>query len=240
MNNSKYVRWSLLSGVLASLCWCVGDVLLVGFAVDPKDYSLFSSSYAQQVDVELATLMLEGSTRRLQWGAMIAVASLPFYCYGLYSIYQLTKASARKYAVPLIMLWIASLVFHPIGHAGFYYLGEMYKAILATDTSAHGILLETAHGFEQILIINWLLALGTLACAHTYLSALIYRRHTLLPRWLVVVNPVLLSAIIYFVSTQLLQPIRSWVGAAVFNEANLIFWTVLYLYVRRQPLNSFA
>ena len=48
------------------------------------------------------------------------------------------------------------------------------------------------------------------------------------------VNPVLLSAIIYFVSVLLPQPLRSWIEAAVFNEANFIFWTALYIYVSHQ------
>lgn len=233
-NNNRYVRWSLLSGIVASLCWSIGDLLLVGFAVDPNNYPLFSTTYADQVDVELATLMLEGSRRRLQWGAMIAVVSLPLYCFALYAVWQLIKRSARKHAVSLILLWIASLVFHPLGHAGFYYLGEIYKAIQATDATTHAVLLHTAKGFEQILMLNWMLALGILACVHIYLAILVYQRHTLLPRWVIGVSPVLLSAVIYFVSVLLPQPLRSWIGAAVFNEANFIFWTTLYIYVSQQ------
>ncbi|WP_230659210.1 DUF6796 family protein [Psychrobacter sp. I-STPA10] len=234
---NQYVHWSLLSGIFAAICWCIGDMLLVGFAVNPNDYPLFAETYASQVDVELATYMLTGSTQRLQWGAMLAVASLPFYAYALFAVWQLIKPTAKKYGVALILLWIVSLCFHPIGHAGFYYVGEIYKAILATDSSAHATLLETAKGFEQILMINWMMAMGSLAAVYIFWAVLVYRRQTLLPRWAVWINPVLFSILIILIAKLLPQPLQSWVGAATFNEANLIFWIFLYFYVRRQRID---
>ena len=223
----QYMRWSLLSGIFAAICWCIGDVLLVGFDVDPSNYPLFSSTYASQVDAELATYMLTGSTQRLQWGAMLAVCSLPFYAYAMFAIWHLIKPTYKKMRAALIMLWIVSLCFHPIAHAGFYYVGEIYKAVLATDSSAHSVLLDTAQGFEQILMFNWTMAIGTLVVVYLFWAWLVYRRHTLLPRWAVWINPVLFSVLIILLAKILPQPLQSWVGAAVFNEANLIFWLFL-------------
>ena len=66
--NPKTARQMLpavLSGVFASLCWIIGDLLIVGFTPTPEKYPLLSEIYTSQIDVGLATLMLSGSTNRL-------------------------------------------------------------------------------------------------------------------------------------------------------------------------------
>lgn len=75
MNYSTKIKWSFVSALLASLLWVIGDILIVGFYVDPAKYPLFTTTYANELDSTLALLMIEGSTQRLMWGALIASMS---------------------------------------------------------------------------------------------------------------------------------------------------------------------
>ncbi len=133
-NKNKYILPAIYMGVFAALCWITGDFLIVGFTLNPSKYPLLSQTYASQIkDIDLATLMLSGSTARLMWGALIAVFSVPFY---------------------LLSLIFIGFAYAPLGHASFFYVGEIYKTILNTDVSAHPQLLQTADGFMKVLKIN--------------------------------------------------------------------------------------
>lgn len=70
MNYSTKLKWSFISSIIASILWVIGDVFVAGFDVNPADYPLFSETYANELDVNLAVLMLEGSTNRLMFGGL--------------------------------------------------------------------------------------------------------------------------------------------------------------------------
>ncbi|WP_228451976.1 hypothetical protein [Chryseobacterium sp. G0186] len=77
MKYSNKISWSFAAAIMVSICWIIGDIYVAGFNPDPVDYPLFSKTYADQVDVEFATLMLEGSTSRLMFGALIGALTGP-------------------------------------------------------------------------------------------------------------------------------------------------------------------
>ena len=91
---------AVLSGVFASLCWIIGDLLIAGFTPAPEKYPLLSGIYASQIDVGLATLMLSGSTNRLMWSALIAVFSVTFYLYATFAVSYLIK---RKFMMSVFL-----------------------------------------------------------------------------------------------------------------------------------------
>ena len=99
---------AVLSGVFASLCWIIGDLLIVGFTPAPEKYPLLSEIYTSQIDVGLATLMLSGSTNRLMWGALIAVFSVPFYLYATFAVSCLIK---RKFMMPVFLLLLLGFAY---------------------------------------------------------------------------------------------------------------------------------
>lgn len=180
LSTKKYRRWSLFSGLIASICWVIADLSLVGFTPAPEKYPLFSITYADKVDVGFATLMLAGSMQRLMWGVLVAVFSLPLYCFSLYAIWHLFSDMAKKHATFIVMLWTVAFCFHPIGHGGFFYVAEIYKSVLHTDVSAHAVLLKTADGFMQLLKINWLIAIGLLAIISIYFAVMVFKQKTVL------------------------------------------------------------
>lgn len=215
---------AIFSGLLASLCWIVGDILIVGFTPAPQNYPLLSQTYASQIDVDLATLMLSGSTNRLMWGALVAVFSMPLYLYALSAISQLIK---RKFMMPVFVLMLFGFAYMPLGHAGFFYVGEIYKAILSTDISAHPQLLETAGGFVKILTIVWAASIGITALAWIVFAVFVARGKTLLKRSAVWLNPIVFVFAIFLLTFILPSPIKDYIGCAVFNIANFMFFAIV-------------
>lgn len=88
MKYSNKINWAFASAILVSLCWLIGDIFVAGFDPDPGDYPLFSKDYAGQADVVFATLMLEGSTPRLMFGALIGALTGPLLLPATWLVYQ--------------------------------------------------------------------------------------------------------------------------------------------------------
>lgn len=222
---------AIISGIFASICWIIGDILLVGFTPAPELYPLLSETYASNLDVDLATLMLSGSTNRLMWGALIAVFSMPFYLYSIFSVAQLLK---RKFMMPVFILLLIGYSYMPLGHAGFFYVGEIYKTILATDVVAHARLLETAGGFVKILSITWMASIGITAIGWLVFGIFVWQGKTVLKRSAILLNPILLTLIFVIISKLLPSPAGDYIGCAIFNEANLVFFVVLLVVVLKK------
>ncbi len=213
-------------GIFASLCWIIGDLLLVGFTPQPDKYPLLSQTYASQIDVDFATLMLSGSTNRLMWGALLAVFSIPFYLYSTFAFGHIVK---RKWKVPVFLLLFFGFAYAPLGHAAFFYVGEIYKAILNTDVSAHPQLLETANSFMKVLKINWATSLTM-----TFIGWLVYgisvaMGKTIFKRSTFWINPITFVLLIMIIVQFLPSPIKDWLACAIFNYAHFIFFITLIL-----------
>ncbi len=218
-------------GIIASLCWIIGDLLIVGFTPMPENYPLLSQTYASKIDVDIAVLMLSGSTNRLMWGALVAVFSIPLYLYSTFSVVQTIKS---KLKIPVFILLFVGFAYAPLGHAGFFYVGEIYKAILNTDVSAHNQLLETASGFVKILKINWIISL-TMSCLGWLLYGVsVALGKTTLKKTMFWVNPIIfIFSIILIVELLLASPMKDWVACAIFNEANFIFFVIFLIILKK-------
>lgn len=83
---------SLISGLISALCWLIGDIFLVGYDGKEEDYKDFLQD-SKIKDKKMAVLMLNGSTKRLRFGALIANFSIPLMLMSIYSLYDLAKPS---------------------------------------------------------------------------------------------------------------------------------------------------
>ncbi|MDO4692177.1 MAG: hypothetical protein Q4A64_04810 [Porphyromonadaceae bacterium] len=221
---------SVYSGLLASLCWIIGDLLLVGFTPQPESYPLLSQTYAHSLDVDLATHMLLGSTNRLMWGALIAVFSLPLYLYSAFSVGRLVQG---KWRLAVFLLVFLGFAYAPVAHAGFFYVGEIYKAVIHTDSSAHSVLLETGSGFVRLLKICWITSLGFTAIGWLVFGTLVATGRTILKRSALWMNPIVFVLGISLVSALLPSPVQDWLACAVFNEAHFLFFAMLLIVLSR-------
>ncbi|WP_185249613.1 DUF6796 family protein [Chryseobacterium bernardetii] len=234
MKYSSKVNWSFAAAIMVSICWIIGDIFVAGFDPNPADYPLFSKAYADQVNVEFATLMLEGSTPGLMFGALIGALTGPLLLPATWLVFQFFKDTRKWYSVAVYWILLAGAVLSPLGHAGFFYVGEIYKAIYHTDPVAHSYLLETGRGFMKMLNIAWGSAIGVLAIGWISLAIGILLNKTVLPRWMALVTPFVLTLFIIPIKGLLPLPYSGWVGGAIFNIAYLIFFSSLLLLFRKK------
>jgi len=235
MNYSTKIRWSFISSIIASILWVMGDILIVGFHVDPAKYPLFTETYVDQLDHTLALLMIEGSTERLMWGALLASMSAFLFLPGVWLAYQFFKDKTKPHAWLTYFILVISVVLMPLGHADFYYSGELFKAIYHTDPSAHAYLIEMAAGFTKVLYIAWGTAIAVLLFGWLLFSILVFCGKTVLPKWVGFISPVFIT--LYQQPIKLLLPdglLKAWISAAGFNIAYLLFFILLAIYFNKR------
>jgi len=237
MKFSDKINWSFAAAITVSICWIIGDIYVAGFDPNPSEYPLFSKTYADQVNVKFATLMLEGSTSRLMFGALIGALTGSLLLPATWVVYQFFRDTQKWYAVFVYWVLLAGAVLSPLGHAGFFYVGEIYKAVYHTDSSSHPYLLETARGFMKMLNIAWGIAIGVLAVGWISFALCILLNKTLLPRWMALLTPFVLTLFIIPIKSLLPLPYSGWVGGAIFNIAYLTFFSSLLFMFRKKLLN---
>ncbi|MFD2556110.1 DUF6796 family protein [Sphingobacterium tabacisoli] len=237
MNYHTKIKWAFISGIVGAICWIIGDVYVAGFEVNPNDYPLFSETYADKVDVGLATLMLEGSTARLMFGALIAAMTATLFLPCVWLVYQYFNEKKKWYAWGTYYLLIVSVMLMPLGHAVFYFTGEIYKAIYHTDPIAHPYLLEVAAGFQKAMYITWGTAIIIMLVAYLIFSILVFMGKTSLPKWAGLISPLFLT--LYQLPLKALLPssdFKGWLNGAAFNISYLIFLLLLWFLFRKQLL----
>ncbi|WP_410877798.1 DUF6796 family protein [Myroides sp. DW712] len=235
MKYSTKIRWSFLSAILASILWVIGDILIVGFHVDPSKYPLFTTTYVDELDSTLALLMIEGSTQRLMWGALLASMSAFLFLPAVWLAYQFFKDKTKPHAWITYFILVLSVVLMPLGHADFYYSGELFKAIYHTDPVAHPYLIEMAAGFTTVLYIAWGTAIAVLLLGWLLFSIMVFAGKTILPRWAGFISPVFIT--LYQQPIKMMLPdslLKSWISAAGFNLAYLIFFILLVILFRKK------
>lgn len=228
------IKWAFTCGIVGAVCWIIGDIFVAGFDVNTENYPLFSSTYSDQVDVGLATLMLEGSTSRLMFGALIAAMTATLFLPGVWLVYQYFKEKDKWYAWATYYLLVISVMLMPLGHAVFYFTGEIYKAIYNTDVIAHPYLLQIATGFQQAMYITWGTAIIMMLLAYLIFSILVFMGKTNLPKWAGCISPLFIT--IYQLPLKIILPpsdLRGWLGAAAFNIAYLIFFLFLLFFFKK-------
>jgi len=242
MNYKTKIRWALLSGITAAICWIIGDIFVAGFEVNPADYPLFSKTYADRVDVDLAVLMLEGSSQRLLFGALIGAMTATLFLPGIWLSYQFFRNRSSWYALFIYFSLILSVVLSPLGHAVYFYVGEIHKAIYHTDASAHPYLLEVASAFTKSLYISWGVAIIVMFASWLAFSILIFAGKTFLPKWAGLLTPFFLT--LYQLPLRYILPssdLKGYIGSAGFNISYLLFFVVVqFLFIKRLPQEKTA
>ncbi len=235
MDYRTKLKWSFISAIMVSVCWVIGDIGIASFEIIPKKYLLFSETYADQVDVEFAVLMLEGSTQRLMFGALIAAMTAILFLPGVWLAYQYVKDRSKWYVWVTYFILLLSVLLMPLGHAVFFYTGEIFKSIYNSPVAAHPYLLETADSFMQMLYITWGTAIVVLLLGWFLFSVLVFLGKTTLPRWVGFISPVFLT--IYQAPIKSILPastFKDWLIAAGFNLSYLIFFLLLLTFFRKK------
>lgn len=220
------IRAAGIAGIVGSICWALGDILLVGGHSEPSDYPLLLQDYASRINFAPLCWMLPLSEQRMAFGALIANFSIPLYLAGSWHLFQGARPAGRWLAWTSFALLFCANAWSPLGHVAFYYPAMTFRTILETPTEAHGALIALGKHFDHMLMIAWLSAVITLAAGMLVLAIAIVTGRSAYPRWAAaVLNPVSPLAIAALGSL-LPDPVGRWIFAAVLNVGFFIVYSL--------------
>ena len=134
------VTWSIVAFLISSLCWILGDALIVGFHRPDR------SEHGDFIDLmgdDAYAFYTRINEPRLRWGALVANYSVPLMLAGLYAHWVLLRGSPVG-TVGLLLLGIGFSL-SPLAHASFYPLAlaserahAAYRTYVSAKTMSQG------------------------------------------------------------------------------------------------------
>jgi len=215
---------------VAALCWTLGDALLLGTRVTADEYPILalyagSTGMASQV-VQSGVQFFGASPERLAAGALIAVLTTPLYLAGVWHIYLALKPAGRWPSVGPLWLLMSGYAIAPFVHGSFYYIAELVKLLPPLDAPAREHVLDTATRATTVLFGTYgVLAIITIA-GFVWMIVTVARGRTLYPRWIAIVNPIVLMVIGSVLDRVLPDPLALWLGGAGLNLGMLFFFVL--------------
>lgn len=225
-DTTRILRLTGIAGIMAAICWTLGDALLLGAKATAEDYPILaqytgSTDLASQV-VQSGVQFFGSSPERLAAGALITVLTTPLYLAGVWHIYLALKPAGQWSSVGPLLLLVASYSFAPFVHGSFYYIAEMVKLLPVVDAPAQKLMLETATRATTVLFGTYaVLAILTIA---GFVWVTVARGRSLYPRWGALANPIVLMVIGSFLDRMLPYPLSLWLEGAGPNLGMLFFF----------------
>lgn len=219
----RILRLTGLAGVIGAICWTIGDMLIVGTHATAADYPLLLQTYAGAIDFGGLPYMLAASEPRLAAGALVSDLTIPFYLAAAWHLYLAAKPAGRVMAALVFLLMFCGNAYSPLGHAGFYFTGMVYKTMLTAPEAAYPALLELGQQFNRVLLIAYVAAVAGLFLGLMLLAVLAALGRSLYPRWFAaVINPVTLLILGHFLPYLMPEPLCTWLDGAGINIAFLL------------------
>ena len=224
----------LFAGVLAALCWTVGDMLLVGFVPQPERHpQLAALTGRMEGDVQMAALMLDAAPERLWWGVVPATFSTPLYLAAAFGVYRLLRPG--RMAVWCFALLFGGYALAPLAHAGFYYLGSAAQALDAACAEGAAAALARYNSHYRLLGLHWAASVGMLALGWLLFLFQAACGRSALPRKTAWLTPLPAGiAIAAACSAFPLSETAALIGGATFNLTQLLFYAAALLQLRRR------
>lgn len=227
-HTTRSLRLTGVAGIVAALCWTLGDALLLGARVTSDEYPILdmygsSTGLAAQV-VQSGAQFFGSSPERLAAGALIAVLTTPLYLAGVWHIYLALKPAGSWSSVGPLLLLTSGYAIAPFVHGSFYYIAELVKLLPLLEPAARANVLEAATRGTTVLFGTYaVLAIVTIA-GFVWMIVTVARGRTLYPRWIAVANPILLMAIGSLLDRVLPYPLSLWLEGAGLNLGMLFFF----------------
>jgi hypothetical protein len=214
-----------VTGLLAltgTLCYAIGDVLLLASKVDLDQYPKLQPFIKLLSDAEKMVVL---TPQRLTWGALIGVFATPLVMVGYWQVYKGLGVANAEWALATVSLFGAASVIGAFVHGTFYYMGEYVHALNNVQNDSQAIVADMIARHRKILIVTYAPVLLFILIASIFFSVLVASGKTFFPVWMTAVNPVTLTIAWMLLKRVLPQFIRDWTEGAGFNVAFFAFFT---------------
>ncbi|MEV0260062.1 DUF6796 family protein [Streptomyces sp. NPDC050617] len=232
----RLVRLAGIAGVLASIAWLLGDILLLGKPMaSAADHPLLND-YSGTAGDSLAA-MLSASTSRLAWGALLGVLTGPLYLVACWHLYQGLRPARRLLSLPPFLLLTAGFALAPFAHGSFYYWGQAAKAVDASGARS-AALTGLPGDMADVLMIPYAVLLACWVLGSVWMAVCVLRGSTAFPRWMCVVNPLIFLPLGGLVAAVLPGPVGTAVQGAQLSIGNLLMFTVSTIALWKAPAGA--
>ncbi|GGY12155.1 DUF6796 family protein [Streptomyces hiroshimensis] len=221
---SGWIRIAGLSGVLASIAWLAGDVLLLGKPMGTADQYPLLASYEGTARDSLAA-MLPASTTRLAWGALLGVLTGPLYLVACRHLRHGLRPAPRRWSVPPYLLLTAGFALAPFAHGSFYYWGQAAKAVHESGVRSEA-LTALPGDLATVLFVPYAVLLACWAAGSVWMAVCILRGGTAFPRWMCVANPLVCIPAGMLLTEALPGAAGTAVQGAALSVGNLLLFSV--------------
>ena len=229
-NSTGTLRLTGIAGIVAALCWTIGDALLLGGRATVEDYPILlqyldSPGLTAQI-VQSGVQFFGASPQRLAAGALIAVLTTPLYLAGTWHIYLALKPAGKwASAGPLLLLGTGYSI-APFVHGSFYYIAEMVKLLPGSEPPEQARILEAATRATIVLFGTYAVLASVTLAGFIWMTVTVARGKSLYPRWVAISNPLLLILIGSLLDRALPYPLSLWLEGAGLNIGMLFFFSL--------------
>ena len=114
-----WLRWSGIAGIVGSVGYLIGDVLLLGNSANPAQFPHLAT-YVDNRLIQRGAVFLASSTERLAAGGLAGVFSTPLYLAGIWHIFEASKPGGTRWSLPPFLLLVTAFSIAPFVHGSFF------------------------------------------------------------------------------------------------------------------------
>jgi hypothetical protein len=229
-----------LAGVVTlvgAVMYAIADILILAYNVGPLQEIPataidFETSERWKRRANMLICMSKIPWNRLVWGGLLGVCMTPFVMTGAWVLYHALAPAGDWLSVPVALLWLAA---YPVGafiHGSFIYFGGCVQAWNAAEGAFKAQLEDLVYRMSRVLIFSYLLFFALALATSAWYVVAVLQGTTALPRWMAVVNPVLMT-VVYMLLARYVVPLRimKYVQGAGFNIVYIVFFSLLLGFV---------
>ena len=144
------------------------------------------------------------------------------------------KDRNQWYAISIFLGLGAGAILTPLLHSNFFFVIEIYKAILNTTQSSHAYLLETAQNFTSVLYVGWAVAMCFLTIGWIAYAICVFLGKTYFSKMAGFLTPFVLMVLVLTVINVSPQPISTLFSGAGLSLSYFLFFLFLGVLQRKR------
>ena len=203
-----------LVGIIGVLLTIVSDFILIG---RPNSASTF---------LKLGTeSMADIAQWRITLGAFIGIVVLPFQIAGLISVYHGLRPSGRVMPIIVVITNAHALIMGVAFHISYAFIGSGWKLYYESGPG-NKITTEIVARFDFYWKIIVIIMFTELLFSSIIYILLIFKGHTLYPKWMASLNPLCILLFIFPIIYILPAPFGGFIAPACFNITTMMFFII--------------
>lgn len=211
------ITFTLTAGLFGGLLMFLGDMLMY---YTPKDFSYTAKSSAEEKMQSITDVMRDLPIKRLTAAGVIGPVAAFFYCIGFYHIVLITNETMHAVAFIAFLFLCLGIICGGAYHSHCSYLGLLGQNKF--DEARY----TTIAYFSKIAFV---LYIGE-AVGFVLLLFLVITKNTLLPQWMIILNPGVLFLLKSFMN-RLPKGMKVIVAGGWGNLIFVIYYIGLFIFI---------